>query len=206
MTLGQALAAQVRLIVWCNACGHQAEPDSRRPGRALRRGRGRHRLGAAFTLLGLRGPRDRGRQGDFDAGDHLGDAPCDLDQAEADRVELCIAPERCPGRKTAQGQHQPVGGGVDQQAELVGGGLYIEQPLAIPGASLRAGRPSAIVAPSAPAALSAIAHLRSLAPGGDRRRGGDYSQPAADIWPKRRRHCHRARLRAATNRASRRLH
>ena len=27
MTLGQALAAQVRLIVWCKACGHQAEPD-----------------------------------------------------------------------------------------------------------------------------------------------------------------------------------
>jgi hypothetical protein len=27
MTLGQALAAKVRVIVWCNACGHQAEPD-----------------------------------------------------------------------------------------------------------------------------------------------------------------------------------
>ena len=27
MTLGQALAAQVRLIVWCKACQHQAEPD-----------------------------------------------------------------------------------------------------------------------------------------------------------------------------------
>ena len=27
MTLGQGLAAQVRLIVWCKACGHQAEPD-----------------------------------------------------------------------------------------------------------------------------------------------------------------------------------
>jgi len=26
-TLGQALAAKVRLIVWCKACGHQAEPD-----------------------------------------------------------------------------------------------------------------------------------------------------------------------------------
>jgi hypothetical protein len=34
-----------------------------------------------------------GRQGDLDAGDHLGDASGDLDQAEADRVELCIAPE-----------------------------------------------------------------------------------------------------------------
>jgi hypothetical protein len=26
MTLGQALAAKVRLIVWCKACGHRAEP------------------------------------------------------------------------------------------------------------------------------------------------------------------------------------
>src|SRR5713101_6930536 len=26
MTLGQALAARVRLIVWCKACGHRAEP------------------------------------------------------------------------------------------------------------------------------------------------------------------------------------
>jgi hypothetical protein len=27
MTLGQALAAKVRPIVWCKGCGHQAEPD-----------------------------------------------------------------------------------------------------------------------------------------------------------------------------------
>ena len=27
MTLGQALAASVRLIVWCKGCGHRAEPD-----------------------------------------------------------------------------------------------------------------------------------------------------------------------------------
>jgi len=26
MTLGQALAAKVRLIVWCKGCGHRAEP------------------------------------------------------------------------------------------------------------------------------------------------------------------------------------
>ena len=30
MTLGQALAAKVRLIVWCKSCGHQAEPDDQR--------------------------------------------------------------------------------------------------------------------------------------------------------------------------------
>lgn len=62
-------------------------------------------------------------QRDLDSGDHLGDAPGYFDQAEADRVELGIAPERCPGRQTAQGQQQPIGCGVDQQAELVGGGL-----------------------------------------------------------------------------------
>jgi len=27
MTLGNAAAARVRLIVWCKACGHQVEPD-----------------------------------------------------------------------------------------------------------------------------------------------------------------------------------
>jgi hypothetical protein len=27
MTLGNAAAARVGLIVWCNACGHRAEPD-----------------------------------------------------------------------------------------------------------------------------------------------------------------------------------
>jgi len=27
LTLGQALTAQVRLIVWCRACGHRAEPN-----------------------------------------------------------------------------------------------------------------------------------------------------------------------------------
>jgi hypothetical protein len=27
MTLGQALAAHVRLIVWCKSCNHRAEPD-----------------------------------------------------------------------------------------------------------------------------------------------------------------------------------
>jgi Zn finger protein HypA/HybF involved in hydrogenase expression len=27
MTLGTAAAARVRLVVWCKACGHRAEPD-----------------------------------------------------------------------------------------------------------------------------------------------------------------------------------
>jgi hypothetical protein len=28
MTLGNAAAARVRLIVWCRDCGHQVEPDT----------------------------------------------------------------------------------------------------------------------------------------------------------------------------------
>jgi hypothetical protein len=44
-------------------------------------------------------------------------------QAAADGVELGIAPERVSGRQAAQAQHQPVGSGVEQQAELVGGRL-----------------------------------------------------------------------------------
>jgi hypothetical protein len=28
MTLGNAAAARLRLIVWCKACGHQIEPDA----------------------------------------------------------------------------------------------------------------------------------------------------------------------------------
>jgi hypothetical protein len=27
VTLGNAAASRVRLIVWCKACGHQVEPD-----------------------------------------------------------------------------------------------------------------------------------------------------------------------------------
>ena len=42
------------------------------------------------------------------AGDHLGDALGDLDQAEADRIELGIAPERGLWSQSAQAQHQPV--------------------------------------------------------------------------------------------------
>jgi hypothetical protein len=57
-----------------------------------------------------------GRQGDPDADDDFGHARGDLDQAEADRVKLGLAPERSAGRQTAQGQHQPIRGGVRSAA------------------------------------------------------------------------------------------
>ena len=64
-----------------------------------------------------------GREGDLDPGDQLGDPRGDLDEGQTQRVELGIAPERGLGRQSAQRVQEPVGGGVDQQAELVGCGL-----------------------------------------------------------------------------------
>ena len=54
MTLGQALAAQVRLIVWGKSCWHRAEPDVAESGRALWRRNHRHRLGLPVDVFGLR--------------------------------------------------------------------------------------------------------------------------------------------------------
>jgi len=42
MTLGNAAAAHVRLIVWCRDCGHQVEPDPAEHSR---------RYGAELTVL-----------------------------------------------------------------------------------------------------------------------------------------------------------
>jgi hypothetical protein len=42
LTLGQALAAHVRLIVWCKSCNHRAEPDIGHQGRSARRRDDRH--------------------------------------------------------------------------------------------------------------------------------------------------------------------
>ena len=42
MTLGNAAAARVRLIVWCKACGHRIEPDAAEMA---------ERYGAATTVL-----------------------------------------------------------------------------------------------------------------------------------------------------------
>ncbi len=54
--------------------------------------RSRRQLGDAAGEIGKAGLIGKGaRQGDLDAGDHLGDAPGDLDQAEADRIELALS-------------------------------------------------------------------------------------------------------------------
>jgi len=70
--------------------------------------------------IGERSGTGRGRQGDLDAVD-ISVTGGDLDQAEADRIELGIAPEhvQAPARAASMSQWAS----VDQQAELVGGGL-----------------------------------------------------------------------------------
>ncbi len=84
----------------------------------------RRQLGEAAGEIGETGLiREGAWQGHLDAGDHLGDAGGDFDQTQPDRVELRLAPERGARGQGAQAQQQPIGGGVDHQAELVGGGL-----------------------------------------------------------------------------------
>ena len=58
-----------------------------------------------------------------DPGLQRDDAGGDLDQAQAEGVELGHAPGRALRHEAAQRPHQPIGAGVQHQAELVGGGL-----------------------------------------------------------------------------------
>jgi hypothetical protein len=58
MTLGNAAAARVRLIVWCLDCHHQVEPDPA-DGRALRRQDDRPGLAQAARLRPVRQPAGR---------------------------------------------------------------------------------------------------------------------------------------------------
>src|SRR5712671_4876388 len=51
------------------------------------------------------------------------DAGSDLDQTKADRCELCSRQRRALRSGAAHGKHKPVGGGVQDQAELVGFGI-----------------------------------------------------------------------------------
>jgi hypothetical protein len=62
------------------------------------------------------------RQRQLDPARQLGDPGGYLDEREPERVELGVAPERGFGCQTAQGVQEPVGGGVQHEAKLVGGG------------------------------------------------------------------------------------
>ena len=58
-----------------------------------------------------------------DLGFHLDHARRDLDQPQAQRVELRDPPGRAPRHGGAQGPEQPVGPGMQEQAELIGSRL-----------------------------------------------------------------------------------
>jgi hypothetical protein len=55
LTLGQALAAHVRLIVWCKSCNHRAEPDVATQFAQHGARKTRYSLGASVALYRMRG-------------------------------------------------------------------------------------------------------------------------------------------------------
>ena len=57
---------------------------------------------------------------DADAGQAFDDAGSDLDEMQAQGVELGARESRPPRCRLAYGEHEPVGGGVEDEAELVG--------------------------------------------------------------------------------------
>jgi len=80
---------------------------------------GHLRKGEAQDLL----PGARGRQMHADHRLHFDHASGDLDEAQAQGVELRDAPHRAFGHRLAQTPHQPVGAGVQEQPELIGRSL-----------------------------------------------------------------------------------
>ena len=63
------------------------------------------------------------RQVDLDLGFQLDDAGGEFDQAQSQSVELHDAPDRAFGHEAAHRPQEPIGAGVQEQAELVGFGL-----------------------------------------------------------------------------------
>ena len=59
MTLGNAAAARVRLIVWCKDCQHQVEPDPAEMGQRYGVETPVTRLARAADLLPMRQPSNR---------------------------------------------------------------------------------------------------------------------------------------------------
>ena len=92
----------------------------------LPRGSRRQRGGPSGEAGPARLVRIAGWQGHLDPGDHLGDPGGDLDQGQADGVELGVAPERGLWRQTTQRVQEPVGSGVDQQANWLAVALVQE--------------------------------------------------------------------------------
>jgi hypothetical protein len=86
MTLGNAAAARVRLIVWCKACSHQVEPDPRRACAPSRRGDNRSRVARAARRFPVR-QRQRRHGGDRDR--------AAVERAETSKPQFWLAADRC---------------------------------------------------------------------------------------------------------------
>jgi hypothetical protein len=68
---------------------------------------------------------------------HFDDASGDLDEAQAQGVELSDAPHRTLWHRDAKSPHQPIGAGVEEQPELIGGrfcaGRSVRRQMGLPG-------------------------------------------------------------------------
>ena len=68
---------------------------------------------------------------------HLDDAGGDLDEAQAQGVELSDAPHRTLGHGHAKPPYQPIGAGVEEETELIGGrlraGRAVRRQMRLPG-------------------------------------------------------------------------
>ena len=106
---------------------------------------GASRPGAQVTRRGMRCQsetqnilrRARRRQVHADHRLHLDDAGGDLDEPQAQGVELGDAPHRTLRHRDAQAPHQPIGAGVQEQPELVGrrlrAGRAVRREMRLPG-------------------------------------------------------------------------
>ena len=76
---------------------------------------------------------------------HFDDAGGDLDEAQAQRVELSDTPHRAFRHRDAKSPHQPIGAGVEEEAELIGGRLgaggAIRRQMGLPGFDVVLARP-----------------------------------------------------------------
>ena len=111
------LLAVVRILTFANALEERNGGLGGRPGasRPLRR----ERAGQTAEQIGFG---TSGGEGEAHAAGGLDDAGGDLDQPQSQCRELGPRQGACRGDSVADGEHQPIGGGVQDEAHLVGVG------------------------------------------------------------------------------------
>jgi hypothetical protein len=133
MTLGNAAAARVRLIVWCKACSHQVEPDPPKcpgnmaPGLAFS-------IGAVGSCARAAGAErliwsSQGPSGETDPPAEIGarsaPAPCRQDhRRQRCRDKDCCGRMLYPRQICSGDQADPVDPGCPDRALLVGVGIF----------------------------------------------------------------------------------